>query len=103
MKAAKKTARASRRTQPVHVLFDLVSRRWAMHILWDLREHAAGFRALRATSSMSPTMLSRRLTELKTAGLISETEAGYALTSKGQALADALGHLNSLADEWYGV
>lgn len=102
MKNAKKPARASRHVPAVHVLFNLLSRRWALHVLWELREKPVGFRALRAAVAMSPTMLSRRLDELKASELIAEDAAGYALTARGQALSDTLGRIGALADEWYG-
>lgn len=103
MKTAKKPARASRHVPAVHVLFNLLSRRWALHILWELREKPTGFRALRTAVAMSPTMLSRRLEELKTNELVAEDAAGYALTARGQALSETLGRMNGLADEWFGA
>lgn len=103
MKTAKKPARASRHVPAVHEAFNRLSRRWAMHILWELRQKPQGFRALRTAVALSPTMLSRRLAELKTNQWIAEDAAGYALTAHGQALVDVLARVNALADEWYAV
>ena len=55
-------------------LLELLGRRWALRILWELREGPAAFQALQARcDSMSPSVLSQRLAELREAGLIEDS------------------------------
>ena len=67
---------------------DLLGRRWALRILWELRGEPLGARALRSRCDrMSSSVLYERLDELKGAGLITRDEAGdYLLTDLGAAL-----------------
>ena len=70
---------------------DLLGRRWALRILWELRGEPLGARALRSRCDrMSSSVLYERLDELKGAGLITRDEAGdYLLTDLGAALGPA--------------
>jgi len=78
-------------------LLELLGRRWALRILWELREGPAAFQALQARcDSMSPSVLSQRLAELRDAGLIEKLEAGYALAEPGTRLLERLDGL----DRW---
>jgi DNA-binding HxlR family transcriptional regulator len=69
-------------------LLDLLGRRWALRILWELRQEPASFQALqRRCDSMSTSVLSRRLVELRDAHLVEKVGAGdYALTEAGSRL-----------------
>ena len=83
------------------VLFDLLGRRWAMGILWNLAETNRTFRDLQARcGSASPTVLNTRLKELRAAGLITKASDGYALTADGQALFAVLEPLGDWAMDW---
>ena len=81
---------------------DLLGQRWVLRILWELREDAQTFRALQARcDAISPTVLNRRLGELRAAGLVEHGAGeGYALTAEGRDLLDALGPLASWAERW---
>jgi len=83
-------------------LLDLLGRRWALRILWELRQEALNFRELRRRcDSMSPTVLNDRLRELREAGVVElMPEAGYRLTSEGRKLTAALAPLNGWARRW---
>jgi DNA-binding HxlR family transcriptional regulator len=83
-------------------LLDLLGRRWALRILWELRDGPETFRGLRARcDDMSPSVLNARLRELRSAGIVSaEDEAGYALTTSGLELLHALKPLSSWAKAW---
>jgi DNA-binding HxlR family transcriptional regulator len=78
------------------VLLDLLGRRWALRILWELRQQPANFQALqRRCDSMSTSVLSRRLVELRDAQLIEKDQAGdYALTEAGLRLLTGLDSLD---------
>lgn len=93
--------RGSTSGQPIMVLFDLLGRRWAMGILWNLAETNRTFRDLQARcGSASPTVLNARLKELRAAGLVEKATDGYALTPDGRALFAVLEPLGDWAMEW---
>jgi DNA-binding HxlR family transcriptional regulator len=81
---------------------DLLGRRWALRILWELREGPTGARALRAKcDGMSSSVLYDRLRDLGTSGLILQTAGDeYVLSDLGVALGSALGPLDSWAVSW---
>lgn len=78
-------------------LLDLLGRRWTLRILWELRDEALTFRALRERcEEVSPTVLNTRLAELREAAIVEAAGEGYALTASGRALLPALKDL----DRW---
>lgn len=93
--------RGSRTGRPIMVLLDVLGRRWALRVLWELRGEAASFRALRdRCDEMSPTVLNARLAELRELGLVEGTTRGYALTQDGRALGGLLLPLDAWAERW---
>lgn len=97
-----KPVRGSRTGRPVMVLLDLLSRRWTLRLLWELRaERVASFRALRADlDDVSPSILNARLKDLRAARLIELDSAGYRLTALGGQLLEMLIPLGRWADRW---
>ena len=95
-------ARGTRTGRPLLVAFDLLGRRWALRVLWELRDEHLGFRALQhRCEGMSSSVLRDRLAELGDAGLVEPDDAGhYGLSGHGHALLEALGPLSSWADAW---
>jgi DNA-binding HxlR family transcriptional regulator len=83
-------------------LLDLLGRRWALRMLWELRESPATFRDLQVRcDSVSPTVLNTRLHELRAAGILElEPELGYRTTPQGAQLLAALMPLQSWATTW---
>lgn len=83
-------------------LLDLLGRRWALRILWELHQGSLNFRELRvACGDMSPSVLNLRLQELREAGIVALQETGgYGLTESGRQLFAALAPLQSWADQW---
>jgi DNA-binding HxlR family transcriptional regulator len=83
-------------------LLDLVGRRWALRIVWELRGGALTSRALRdACGGISPTVLNDRTKELRDAALIElEEPAGYALTPLGRELLDRFSPLVEWSERW---
>ena len=81
---------------------DLLGRRWALRVLWELRDgQPLSFRELRERcDSMSTSVLNQRLAELREAGLVESGEGGYRLTKTGTQLEDALGPLDGWAKRW---
>lgn len=94
--------RGSSSGRPLYALFDLVSRRWTLRIVWELRESPASFSALRTRcDGMSSSTLAQRLRDLLEARLIVQADGGeYELTRLGLELPDRLGPLIEWADHW---
>jgi DNA-binding HxlR family transcriptional regulator len=83
-------------------LLDLLGRRWALRILWELRGQPASFQALQIRcDSMSTSVLSQRLGELRDAQLIEKDQAGsYTLTEHGVRLLARLDGIDEWTQEW---
>jgi DNA-binding HxlR family transcriptional regulator len=99
---AGKPVRGSSTGRPVMVLLDLLGRRWALRILWALREGPMTFRPLRdACDGVSPSVLNDRLRELRESGLVALQEGeGYALTPAAEQLGEILLPLDAWAKRW---
>jgi DNA-binding HxlR family transcriptional regulator len=79
---------------------DLLGRRWALRILWELRDGPLGFRDLQSRcDAMSSSVLRTRLVELVGAGLV-EQHGDYRLTPLGRELGTAIRPLSRWADRW---
>ena len=99
----KRAVRGSRSGRPIMALLDLLGRRWALRIIWELREdRRLTSRALRsACDEASPTILQTRLSELREAGLVGlEPGDGYRLTGLGKDLTETLQPLHRFAERW---
>lgn len=83
-------------------LLDLLGRRWVLRILWELRDASLTFRELRGRcDTMSPTVLSQRLRELREADIVVlEEPYGYALSKQGRQLLEALMPLQKWSEQW---
>lgn len=92
--------RGSTTGRPLMVALDLLGRRTALRILWELRGDPLTFRALQDACETNTRLLNTRLTELKDAGLIEHAEGGYRLTEEGKRLAKALKPLSAWAEHW---
>ncbi len=93
--------RGSRTGRPIMALLDLLGRRWALRVLWELRDGAATFRALRERcDGVSPTVLNDRLRELRESAIVELGDDGFVLTASGKALLRALSPLQRWADAW---
>ena len=94
-------ARGTRTGKPLMVAFDLLGRRWALRLLWELREERLGFRELqRRCGGMSSSVLRDRLAELTDATLVKSDGGQYLLSKHGRSLLTALQPLSKWADEW---
>ncbi len=82
-------------------LLDLLGRRGALRVLWELRDgHPQSFRLVRASSGdMSPSVLNSRLRELRDAGILQLSDAGYCLTPEGAELLNRLKPLHHWAED----
>ena len=77
--------RGSATGRPLMAALDLLGRRWALRVLWELRDGPVGARDLRERcDGMSSSVLYQRLRELSAAGLIGRGDGdSYRLTGSG--------------------
>lgn len=94
--------RGSTTGRPLLAALDLLGRRWALRVLWELRDGPLGARELlRRCDGLSSSVLYDRLRELGGAGLVERTEAGaYELTAVGRSLGAALDPLDAWSRSW---
>lgn len=77
---------------------ELLGRRWALRLVWELRRDNLSFSQLREQLAVSPSVLSTRLVELGRAGILDRDGARrYRLTGHGRELARLLYELNRWA------
>jgi len=83
-------------------LLALLESRYAMRVLWALRDgHAQTFRLLQdSVGSITPNTLNTRIKELRQAGLLSHGNEGYLLTAAGLELTRRLADLPAFASKW---
>ena len=93
--------RGSTTGRPLMAALDLLGRRWALRILWELRDGPLGARRLLATcDGLSSSVLYDRLRELRDAGRVVQGDDGYRLTEAGASLGEALQPLDGWARRW---
>lgn len=94
--------RGSRTGKPLYALFELISRRWTLRIVWELQGGPATFTELQTRcDGMSTSTLTLRLGDLLGTGVVGHTESGaYQLTSTGTQLLDRLAPLADWAQAW---
>ena len=94
-------ARGSDSGRPIMALLDLLGRRWALRVVWELREQPLAFRALQERcAGMSSSVLNQRLHELRAAGVLEAGPDGYRLTDEGRLLLAAYAPLDAWAERW---
>jgi DNA-binding HxlR family transcriptional regulator len=81
-------------------VLDLLGRRWALRLVWELRRSTLSFSELRQRSEISPSVLSARLRELADAGVVERApDRRYQLSGRGRELARVLFELNRWAQQ----
>jgi DNA-binding HxlR family transcriptional regulator len=79
---------------------DLLGRRWALRIVWELRRSTLSFSELRERTGISPSVLSLRLRELVQADVLErDVVRRYRLSGRGRELARILYELNRWAEQ----
>lgn len=86
----------------VNALFDLLESRYAMRVLWALKDgHPQTFRLLQdSVGSITPNTLNTRLKELRAANLVGHGDSGYSLTNGGADLLKRMSDLSAFAAKW---
>jgi DNA-binding HxlR family transcriptional regulator len=93
--------RGSTTGEPIMALLDLLGRRWALRVIWELRSEPLSFRELQERcAGMSSSVLNDRLRELRAADIVTLAPGGYELSEEGNALPDAYGPLQAWAKRW---
>ena len=88
-------------TRPIMRLLELLSKRWALRVLWELRDGPHGFRTLQERcGDVSPTSLSQRLKELGDARILTVDEKGYQYSRSGKELMARLMPVYDWASRW---
>lgn len=93
---------SSKEIAAIGPLLDLLENRYALRILWALRDgHPQTFRLLQdSVGGVTPNTLNVRLKALREAGLIDHSGNGYHLTTLGGDLLKRLGDLGAFATRW---
>lgn len=93
---------SSKETAAVSQLLSLLESRYAMRVLWALRDgHAQTFRLLQdSVGGITPNTLNTRLKELREAGLVTHGSDGYIVTPSGLDLLRRLSDLQAFATRW---
>jgi DNA-binding HxlR family transcriptional regulator len=82
------------------VALDVLGRRGALRLLWELREGPLTFRALQTACDSNPGSLNTRLKELRQLHIVEHGDSGYFLTRHGRSLMGALEPLQTWASRW---
>jgi DNA-binding HxlR family transcriptional regulator len=80
-------------------LLDLLGRRWALRLVWELRDRRLNFRDLLGLLDGNSGALNTRIKELRHAGIVDHLDGhGYGLTPEGKRLLESLLPLNRWAE-----
>jgi DNA-binding HxlR family transcriptional regulator len=93
---------SSKENSAVSQLLALLEARYALRVLWALRDgHAQTFRLLQdSVGNITPNTLNTRIKEMREAGIVSHGGEGYSLTPTGQDLLRRLSDLLAFAVKW---
>jgi DNA-binding HxlR family transcriptional regulator len=86
----------------VNQLFDLLESRYAIRVLWALKDgHPQTFRLLQdSVGGITPNTLNTRLKEMRAANLITHGDNGYIATSSGADLLRRMSEMSAFATKW---
>jgi DNA-binding HxlR family transcriptional regulator len=86
----------------IHQLLALLEARYAIRVLWALRDgHPQTFRLLQdSVGGITPNTLNTRIKEMREAGLMGHGPEGYCVTPTGADLLKRLSELPAFANKW---
>ncbi len=86
----------------VNQLLGLLEARYAIRVLWALRDgHAQTFRLLQdSVGGITPNTLNTRIKELREAGFVDHGSDGYTVTPSGADLLKRLSDVQAFATRW---
>ncbi len=93
---------SSRDNAAIFQLLALMEARYAIRVLWALRDgHPQTFRLLQdSVGGVTPNTLNTRIKELREAGLLGRSADGYCVTPAGADLLKRLSDLPAFAARW---
>ena len=93
---------SSKESAAVSQLLALLECRYAMRVLWALKDgHAQTFRLLQdSVGGITPNTLNTRIKELRGAGLVNHGSEGYSATVSGLDLLKRMGDFQAFATKW---
>ena len=93
---------SSKENIAIFQLFERLECRYALRVLWALRDgHPQTFRLLQdSVGGITPNTLNTRIKELREVGLIDHGSDGYAVTAAGSDLLKRLSDVQAFANRW---
>ncbi len=93
---------SSKETAAVSQLLSLLESRYAMRVLWALKDgHPQTFRLLQdSVGGITPNTLNTRIKELRAAGLMGHGDDGYIVTVAGADLLKRMNEMSGFATRW---
>lgn len=93
---------SSKENAAVSQLLSLLESRYAIRVLWALKDgHPQTFRLLQdSVGGITPNTLNTRIKELRQAGLMEHGDDGYMVTASGADLLKRMGELSAFASRW---
>ena len=93
---------SSKENAAINQLFEKLECRYALRVLWALRDgHPQTFRLLQdSVGGITPNTLNTRIKELREAGLVDHGSDGYIVTPVGQDLLKRLSDVQAFATRW---
>ena len=93
---------SSKENTAISQLLGLLESRYAIRVLWALRDgHAQTFRLLQdSVGGITPNTLNTRIKQLREAGFVVHGSDGYVATPWGMDLLKRLGDLPAFAAKW---
>ena len=93
---------SSKENAAINQLFEKLECRYALRVLWALRDgHPQTFRLLQdSVGGITPNTLNTRIKELRECGLLEHGSDGYTVTLAGQDLLKRLSDVQAFANRW---
>jgi DNA-binding HxlR family transcriptional regulator len=93
---------STKETAAIGQLLGLLESRYAIRVLWALKDgHPQTFRLLQdSVGGITPNTLNTRIKELREAGLVDHGSNGYFVTPQGADLLRRMGDLSAFASKW---
>ena len=93
---------SSKENAAINQLFERLECRYALRVLWALKDgHPQTFRLLQdSVGGITPNPLNTRITELREAGFVDHGSDGYIVTPSGSDLLKRLNDVQAFATRW---
>ena len=93
---------SSKENAAINQLFERLECRYALRVLWALKDgHPQTFRLLQdSVGGITPNTLNTRIKELREAGFVDHGSDGYTVTPVGQDLLKRLSDVKYFATRW---